>query len=61
VQGCGNLDFRLDGHPSTQEDFALLDPQSIAAVEVYRRTIPAELMSNRGCPIMVWTKGGLGK
>ncbi len=61
VQGCGNLDFRLDGHPSTKEDIALLDPQDVAAVEVYRRTIPTGLISYRGCPIIVWTKRGLGK
>ncbi len=58
--GCAP-DIRVDGHPSTVEDFALMDPQDIAAIEVYRRTIPSELMTKRGCPIMVWTKRGLGR
>jgi hypothetical protein len=61
MAGCSGLDIRVDGHPSTVEDFALMDPQDIAAIEVYRRTIPSELMSKRGCPIMVWTKRGLGR
>lgn len=60
IAGCGKPDFRLDGLPSTPEDIALLDTRDIAAMEVYRRTIPTELMSGRGgCPIMVWTKNGL--
>jgi hypothetical protein len=61
LDGCGAVDYRVDGHPSTIEDIALLDAKDIAAIEVYRRTIPAELMSRRGCPVVVWTKRGLGR
>jgi Carboxypeptidase regulatory-like domain len=61
LDGCGAVDYRVDGHPSTIEDIALLDAKDIAAIEVYRRTIPSELMSRRGCPVVVWTKRGLGR
>lgn len=59
ITGCGKIDVRLDGVPSTAEDLALLDTRDIALIELYRRVIPSELQSNRGCPLMVWTKRGL--
>jgi hypothetical protein len=56
VSGCSSVAPRIDGAPVTLEDIALLDPRDVALVELYRRVIPVELESRRGCPLMVWTK-----
>lgn len=61
--GCSRWDVRLDGRPVDVEDLRILDPREIAMMEVYPRpsTVPSELMSRRGCPLLVWTKRGLGR
>lgn len=58
---CPNWDIRIDGLPSDTDDLRALDPRDVAMMEVYVRTIPSELISRRGCPVLVWTKLGLGR
>lgn len=58
---CPNWDVRIDGLPGDTDDLRALDPRDVAMMEVYVRTIPSELMSRRGCPVLVWTKRGLGR
>ncbi len=54
------IDARLDGLPFPVEELPMLDPRSLAAIEVYRRAVkvPGELMSriSTPCAIWVWTK-----
>jgi hypothetical protein len=58
-----SIDWRIDGHPTTADVVAVIDMQSIAATEIYRRGIPSELMGKRGygCAVWIWTKRGLGR
>ena len=58
---CTKIDVRIDGHPATLEDLGLLEVQDVAYIEEYHRNVPTELISNRGCPLLVWTKAGLGR
>ncbi|MBL0171831.1 MAG: carboxypeptidase regulatory-like domain-containing protein [Gemmatimonadaceae bacterium] len=59
------VDFRIDGHPTTVEAVETLDPLSVAAVEVYSRAtkLPGTLMTKLQyqCAVWVWTKLGLGR
>ena len=60
---CAKWDIRLDGKPADIDDLQTLSPRDVAMMEVYTRALstPSELMSSRGCPVVVWTKRGLGK
>ncbi len=51
----------LDGHPSQIEELALIDTRNVAVMEVYKRLYPSDLLIPKGCTIVVWTKGALGK
>ena len=56
--------FRLvvDGHPLPIDELPLIDNRSIAVMEVYkRRAAPSDVPGSRGCLVMIWTKGALGK
>lgn len=59
------VEFRLDGHATTAEALDVVDPRSIAAVEVYSRStkLPSTLMSKLQyqCAVYVWTKLGLAR
>ncbi|MBY0489630.1 MAG: carboxypeptidase-like regulatory domain-containing protein [Gemmatimonadaceae bacterium] len=59
---CPNWDIRIDGIPGDTDDLRALDPRDVAMMEVYTRNPPSELMTGRrGCPLLVWTKRGLGR
>lgn len=62
------IDFRLDGHRTTPDVLTVLDPQSVAAIEVFSRMsqVPTDVMSKRGpggykCAMLVWTQRGFGR
>ncbi len=62
------IDFRLDGHPTTAQVLTVLDPQTVAAMEVYSRMsqVPSDVMGKRGplgykCAVLVWTLQGFGR
>jgi hypothetical protein len=59
------IDWRLDGHPTTSDVIASLDPRSIAAAEIYtnRLRTPTEFMGRlkKGCAVVIWTKLGFGR
>ena len=59
------VDFRIDGHPTTVEAIETLDPLSLAVVEVYSRAtkLPGTLMGKLQyqCAVWIWTKLGLSR
>ncbi len=59
------VDFRIDGHPTTVEAVETLDPLSLAVVEVYSRAtkLPGTLMGKLQyqCAVWIWTKLGLSR
>lgn len=62
--GGGDFSFYQDGHPITRDEFATIDVQRLAVLEVYKRkrNAPSDLAGGKiGCVIMLWTKSGLGK
>ena len=70
--GCSaaleQVDFRIDGHRATPDELTILDPRSVAAIEVFSRMsqVPTDVMGKRGpngykCAVLVWTLRGFGR
>jgi hypothetical protein len=59
------IEFRLDGHPTTAQVLDGVDPRTIATVEVYSRStkLPVMLQTKLQyqCAVYVWTKLGVAR
>lgn len=59
---CGGFRLLLDGHPISSEEFTMIQPSTIAAMETYKSSLiyPSDAVGG-GCSIAVWTKAAFGK
>ena len=58
---CPSFRLVLDGHPAPVDVLGQVAPRDIAAVELYRRLYPSDLVIPGKCVLAVWTKAAMGK
>jgi hypothetical protein len=58
------IDFRIDGHPTTADVLTILDPRTVAAMEIFSGSqIPSDVMGRKKycAAVLVWTHLSFGR